>query len=88
MRVKRVIIGIIALPILLYAVEDLKLRLCRNAFGSVVIKPSYAVKQKDGRVEYYFLDPQTVQCVHAVAPHMGASPCWYLSRQADKQTKF
>jgi hypothetical protein len=57
----------------------------RQQFGSVRVQRSYAVKQKDGKLEYYFDPPADEQCVHSIFPHLGGAPCWYLSRHAKKQ---
>jgi hypothetical protein len=49
-----------------------------RAFGSVVVQPYYAVALKDGKTEFIMLAPETHACVHALFPHFGAAPCWYL----------
>ncbi len=57
----------------------------RSPFGQVVIKPVYVIHEKNGRVEYQFADPETATCVRSLFPHMGYSPCWFLSRHTEKQ---
>ena len=72
----------------LYAGDYLSLRLRipnREQFGTVLIQRDYAVRQKDRKTEYYFLDPENQQCVHSLFPHFGCSPCWYLRRRARKE---
>jgi len=59
-----------------------------NAFGTVLVKPYYAVRQKNGKPDYYFLDPQTQACVHALFPHLGDPPCWYLSGHARRRIEM
>jgi hypothetical protein len=49
-----------------------------RAFGSVLVRPYYAVPLKDGKTEFIMLSPETRACVHALFPHFGAAPCWYL----------
>ncbi len=59
----------------------------RSAFATVQMERMYAIPQKGGRVEFQFdaQQPQeTVQCVRALFPHAGFSPCWYLRRNAQK----
>lgn len=57
----------------------------REPFGVVTVQTSYAVKQKDGKTEYYFNPPENQTCVHALFPHLGYSPCWYLGRKNKPQ---
>ncbi len=73
----------------LFAGDDLSVRFriprSRDPFGMVKVKVSYAVKQKDGKVEYYFSLPEDQTCVHSLFPHMGYLPCWYLARKSTQQ---
>jgi len=57
----------------------------RNPFGQVTVQPVYVIHEKNGKLEYQFADPETDVCVHSLFPHMGYSPCWYLSRHSEKQ---
>jgi hypothetical protein len=52
----------------------------REIYGSVTVNRAYAVTQKNKKEEYYFLPPEMQSCVHALFPHFGAPPCWYLER--------
>jgi len=52
------------------------------------VQSDYAVKQKSGKLEYYFDQPQVQQCSHTLFPQMGYTPCWYLQRKANKETKI
>jgi hypothetical protein len=72
-------VGLLALAGLLYA-GDWLLALSRGslAFGSVVLQPYYAVALKNGKTEFIMLAPETRACVHALFPHFGDAPCWYL----------
>ena len=49
-----------------------------RAFGTVLVRPYYAVPLKDGKTEFIMLSPETRTCVHSLFPHFGAAPCWYL----------
>lgn len=40
----------------------------------------YATPLKNGRVEVFYDQPQTEVCVHALFPHLGHGPCWYVTR--------
>ena len=57
----------------------------REPLGTVQIQRYYAVRQKDRKTEYYFLDPEAQQCVHSLFPHFGSNPCWYVSRHTKKE---
>jgi len=75
-------------PVILYAGDYLSVRFRipnREPLGTVKIQRYYAVRQKDRKVEYYFLEPENQQCVHSLLPHFGSNPCWYVSRQTKKE---
>jgi len=57
-----------------------------NAYGSVTVNHYYAVAKKNGKTEFIFDPPQSWTCVHALFPHAGWSPCWYLSRHPEQKT--
>jgi len=57
----------------------------RDPFGTVNVRPYYAVPKKNGQTEFLFDDPQTEQCVHSLFPHFGDAPCWYASRRTEKR---
>lgn len=76
------VLGMLALAGLLYAGDWLAARSRGpRAFGSVLVQPYYAVALKDGKTEFFMLSPETRACVHALFPHFGAAPCWYLEGQ-------
>jgi len=53
-----------------------------NPFEQV---PVYDVGEvKGGKVEYYMDRPEIQVCVHAVFPHFGSAPCWYVKRHTTK----
>jgi hypothetical protein len=60
----------------------------RNPYGSVWVSHSYAVLQKNGKTEFIFDPPQPESCVHALFPHSGMQPCWYLSRHPERRTNI
>jgi len=45
-----------------------------RAFGTVLVRPYYAVPLKDGKTEFIMLSPETRTCVHSLFPHFGAAP--------------
>lgn len=93
-RVQRLAAGILiaalALLALVYAGDYLyvRYRIARHQpgdpFDVVTIQPTYAIAQKDGRVEIVVGDPETQPCVHSLFAHFGLTPCWYLKRTSQK----
>jgi hypothetical protein len=83
---RRIALTVMALIGLLYAGDYASVRFRipkrRDPFGVVQVQPYYAVSQKNGKPEFYFLDPQNQTCVHSLFPHLGYNPCWYVSRHA------
>ena len=59
-----------------------------NPYGSVVVSHYYAILQKNGKTQFIFEPPQPETCVHALFPHSGMQPCWYLSRHREQRTNI
>ena len=57
----------------------------KNPFGYVTVTTYFASSLKNGHTEYDFQQPQSETCVHALYPHMGMEPCWYLSRHRERR---
>jgi hypothetical protein len=55
-----------------------------NPFETVTALRILAIDEKGNKTEYS-VDPvqsqQTAECVHALFPHNGDPPCWYLKRK-------
>jgi hypothetical protein len=58
----------------------------RHPFGEVTVMPYYAVPQKSGKTQFIFNPPEARTCVHALFPHAGYEPCWYLQRHTEQRT--
>lgn len=90
---QRAVLALILLVALVYAGDYLMVRWkmahpkTGDAFGTVKMERLLAIPLKDGKTEYE-LDAQQPEvitpCVHALFPHMGDSPCWYLQRNSQK----
>jgi hypothetical protein len=55
-----------------------------NPFGAVPMQSLVAVPLKGGKIEYDINQAQagkTQTCIHALFPHSGYSPCWYVVRE-------
>jgi hypothetical protein len=48
------------------------------------VRPVYDVPQKNRSTEFLVGDLQDQTCVNALFPHLGYSPCWYLSRHKEQ----
>lgn len=75
---------------LVYLGDDLSVRTrmahrtATDPVETLSLRSVYAVPRKDGKAEFDFGDPQTQTCVHAIFPHLGYNPCWYLLRASRK----
>ena len=80
-RVLGIILGGLAV---LYVADYLSARFRlpgnRQTLQSVQIQPMWAIKTKNGRIDYSLGDSQTVTCLVSLFPHLGYQPCWYLRR--------
>jgi hypothetical protein len=84
---KRVLISVALVLALLYGSDYLYLRVRMlhpkpaDPFESLKALRVLAIPEKNGKTEYEVdaQNPeQTVTCVHALFPHSGYSPCWYV----------
>ncbi len=86
---RRIFIAAVLAAAILYAGDYLQLRyrIARNGnpYGTVTVRPYYAVPQKDHKTEFLFDDAHDQTCVNALFPHLGDSACWYLRRNPDKR---
>lgn len=57
-----------------------------NPYGTVTVNHYDAVAKKNGKTELIFDPPRPWTCVHALFPHAGWLPCWYLSRHPEQRT--
>jgi hypothetical protein len=71
-----------------YAVFRYRVATNRQPFGQVTVTRYDAVAQKNGKTEFIFDPPQPETCVHAVFPHAGFVPCWYLQRHTEPRTNI
>lgn len=69
-----------------YGIFRIRAATSTNAYGSVIVNHYTAVLQKNGKTTFTFDPPQPWSCVHALFPHAGCLPCWYLSRHPDQRT--
>ena len=69
-----------------YAVFRVRAAMKWSPYGSVTVNHYYAVAQKSGKTQFIFDPPQALTCVHALFPHAGYLPCWYLSRHPEQRT--
>ncbi len=71
-----------------YAVLRFKIWKGRDAFASVTVDRYYAIDKKSNKIEYVYLDSVNEPCVHALFPHMGDLPCWYLTRHTEDKIEI
>ncbi len=84
----RILMTLIALVALAYAADCVVLQIRErngSAHGSVVVDNADVVKEKGGKVEYFYNPPQPTPCVRALFPHQDQPACWWLARHSDQQ---
>jgi uncharacterized membrane protein len=69
-----------------YALFRYRVATNREPFGQMMVSSYDAVKQKNGKTEFIFNPPEQQTCVHALFPHSGFVPCWYLRRHTEPRT--
>ena len=57
----------------------------RQTLGTVQVQTFYAVRQKDGRIEYLLGGSEAQTCLRSLFPHLGYAPCWYLTRHSTRR---
>ena len=86
---QRTFAGLILTIVVAYVCDYVLLRFRiatnRQPYGTITVHTYYAVPQKNHKTEFLFGDPQDETCVHALFPHLGDAPCWYLSRNREKR---
>ena len=95
-KLRRVFVGtlltVLAVGLLAFGIDFIVFRIRaatnRNPYGSVTVNHYYAILQKNGKTSMIFDPPQDETCVHAIFPHSGMQPCWYLSKHTDQRTNI
>lgn len=90
--VRQIVLVTLGLIALVYVGDFVALRVpiprSRVQFSSVTVRGYYDVTLKDGKSDFYFLDPRQQTCVNSLFPHMGYPPCWYVRRHTHPQIKM
>jgi len=84
----RVLITLCAVIVFCYLGDTLLLRLRSQPLGVVVIQRYDAIPEKNGKTEFAFEPPISQPCVHALFPHQGYLPCWYLRRHSEQRINY
>ena len=86
---KRILLGVLAALVLVYAGDDLSVRARGpKSISTVTVQPYYAVPLRNGKTEIMLLDPEDQQCVQSVFPHKGYDPCWYLKGHTQQRIQM
>jgi hypothetical protein len=84
----KILVALIAISALLYVADWIVLQIREHngsAHGLVVVDNADVIKEKGGKVEYFFNEPQPTPCVRALFPHQGQPACWWLARHSEQQ---
>lgn len=82
--VERLLIVVLAIGAIAYTGDWISFRYRMNhakpgdPLEDVSIQRIYAVLQKNGKNSYALAPRQTITCGHALFPHGGYFPCWYV----------
>jgi hypothetical protein len=88
--VKRIVLAAAVALAFVYAGDSISVRLRlthpnpTDPLETITAPRVLAIPQKGSKVEYQIdqeQPQQTVVCVHALFPHSGYSPCWYLKKK-------
>ena len=86
------VLSLLVLTLLVYAGDYVVFRYRvatnRRPYGQVTVYSYDAVAQKSGKTQFIFNPPQNQTCVHALFPHAGYVPCWYLQRHSEPRTNI
>ena len=87
---RNALMAVVLLAAAVYAGDYLSVTIPPNGglFGSVQIRPFYAVRKKNKQIEFMFLDPRTEVCVYSLFPHFGDRPCWYAVRHRGERVNI
>ncbi len=72
----------------LYLGDYAVLRLRSEPTGSIMVRKYYALHKAREKTNFMFAEPAPEACVHALFPHMGASPCWWLARHTEQRIDY
>jgi hypothetical protein len=90
-RIRRGAQFVVLALVLLYAGDYVSARFRlpngRQTLGSVDVQIMWAIKQKNGRIDYELGDTETQPCLYSLFPHLGYTPCWYLTRHKNQVIK-
>jgi hypothetical protein len=81
--IKRITISALLSLAVIYGGDYLIFRIRRSPTGTVTVRRYYAIQKKANRVEYVFDKELNQTCVQSLFPHLGDTPCWYLSRHSE-----
>jgi hypothetical protein len=76
-----ILVALIALPIVIYLGDALVLRYRIGRGEALETLTVYVgTKLKSGKVEIFTDRTESEVCAHALFPHFGYRPCWYVRR--------
>lgn len=83
---------LLAVAVLLFSVEELALRLrlppWRDPIGQIQVHRLYVLKKARNKVDILPAEWEPQDCVRALSPHLGLTPCWWLARHTEQQIEM
>jgi hypothetical protein len=87
--IKRIALILAGLLALVYAGDYASVRIPipkgRAPISTVTVRPYLDVGLKNGKSDFYFLEPQKQTCVNSLFPHLGYNPCWYVRKHTHQR---
>jgi hypothetical protein len=84
----RVLTALFAVIVFSYLGDSLLLRWRGQPLGTVAVERYDAIPEKNGKTEFAYDQPINQPCVHALFPHRGYQPCWYLTRHSEQRVDY
>ncbi len=84
----KILVTLIAILALAYVADWVGLQIRErggSAHGSVIVDNADVVKEKGGKVEYFFNPPEPTPCVRTLFPHEGQPAWWWLALDSELQ---
>jgi len=54
-----------------------------NPLQAITVQRVYAIPVKNGKYSFSLAPRETIGCGHAIFPHDGYSPCWYIRQNGN-----
>ncbi len=89
---RRVLAAVVVVPLFLYGLEDLALRMrippFRHPIGQVDVHRIYMLHKTQQKTYVVNSEPAPQDCVRALFPHLDKPACWWLARHTEQTVDY